>query len=88
MRAGAQEKELGMATGLYVLQDGTVMVAYGTRKIPIPNAQYKANGYKPSLDKLKRIPPEAGAAVDRLLECDRSGAGQLRHAAQPLHAAA
>jgi hypothetical protein len=48
-----------MATGLYVLQDGTVMVAYGTRKIPIPYAQYRANGYKPSLDKLKRIPPEA-----------------------------
>ena len=59
MRPGAQEKELGMATGLYVLQDGAVMVAYGTRKIRIPNAQYKANGYKPSLDKLKRIPPEA-----------------------------
>ena len=49
-----------MATGLYVLQDSTVMVAYGTRKIRIPYAQYRANGYKPSLDKLKRISAEAG----------------------------
>jgi hypothetical protein len=48
-----------MATGLYVLQDGTVMVAYGPRKIPIPYAQYRANGYKPCLDKLKRIASEA-----------------------------
>jgi hypothetical protein len=41
-----------MATGLYVLQDGLVMVAYGPRHIPISCAQYRANGYKPSLEKL------------------------------------
>ena len=41
-----------MATGLYILQDGSVMVAYGPRHIPISRAQYKANGYKPSLEKL------------------------------------
>jgi hypothetical protein len=41
-----------MATGLYVLQDGTVMVAYGLRHIPISCAQYRANGYKPALEKL------------------------------------
>ena len=41
-----------MATGLYVLQDGSVMVAYGPRHIPISYAQYKANGYKPVLEKL------------------------------------
>ena len=41
-----------MATGLYMLQDGSVMVAYGPRHIPISRAQYKANGYKPSLEKL------------------------------------
>lgn len=35
-----------MATGVYVLQDGSVMVAYGPRHIPISCAQYKANGYK------------------------------------------
>jgi hypothetical protein len=42
-----------MATGQYVLQDGSVMVAYGPRNIPISGAQYKANGYKPSLKKLE-----------------------------------
>jgi hypothetical protein len=42
-----------MATGLYLLQDGTIMVAYGERKIPIGPAQYKANGYKPPFEKLK-----------------------------------
>ena len=41
-----------MATGLYVLQDGSIMVAYGPRKIPISSAQYRANGYKPALDRL------------------------------------
>ena len=41
-----------MATGLYVLQDGSVMVAYGARRIAIPGAHYKANGYKPALEKL------------------------------------
>jgi hypothetical protein len=42
-----------MATGLYLLQDGTIMVAYGARKIPISPAQYKANGYRPPFEKLK-----------------------------------
>jgi hypothetical protein len=41
-----------MATGLYVSQDGFVMVAYGTRNVPISSAQYRANGYKPVLEKL------------------------------------
>lgn len=41
-----------MATGLYVLPDRSVMVAYGHRQIPISCAQYKANGYKPELEKL------------------------------------
>ena len=41
-----------MATGLYVLQDGSVMVAYGHRRIPTSCAQYKANGYKPVLETL------------------------------------
>jgi hypothetical protein len=45
-----------MATGLYVLQDGSVMVAYGRRHIPISSAQYKANGYKPALEKLVMNP--------------------------------
>ena len=41
-----------MATGLYVLHDGSVVVAYGHRQIPISCAQYKANGYKPPMEKL------------------------------------
>ena len=41
-----------MAFGLYVTHDGSVMVAYGQRRIPISCAEYKANGYKPALDKL------------------------------------
>ncbi len=41
-----------MATGLYIMPDGMVMVDYGKRKIPISPAQYKANGYRPTLEKL------------------------------------
>ena len=41
-----------MAFGLYVTPDGLVMVSYGERRIPIPCAQYRANGYKPALEKL------------------------------------
>ena len=48
-----------MATGLYVLQDGSVMVAYGTRHIPISCAQYKANGYTPVLERLVAKSPSA-----------------------------
>lgn len=51
-----------MATGLYLLQDGTIMVAYGARKIPISPAQYKANGYRPPFEKLKVKPSSAGKA--------------------------
>jgi hypothetical protein len=46
-----------MAKGLYRTSDGQVLVEYGKRRrVPIPSAQYKANGYKPPCDKL---PPEA-----------------------------
>jgi hypothetical protein len=48
-----------MATGLYLLQDGTIMVAYGSKKIPLSPAQYKANGYKPAFEKLKVKPTGA-----------------------------
>ena len=45
-----------MAKGLYLMSDGQVLVEYGKRRrVPIPSAQYKANGYKPPYDKL---PPE------------------------------
>jgi hypothetical protein len=42
-----------MAIGLYLTPDGRVMVAYGNRRIAISRAEYKANGYKPSIEKLK-----------------------------------
>ena len=48
-----------MATGLYMLRDGSVMVAYGPRRIPISRSQYKANGYKPALEKLATELPHA-----------------------------
>ena len=48
-----------MASGLYVMQEGSVMVAYGTRQIAISYAQYKANGYKPTLKKLTTKSPSA-----------------------------
>jgi hypothetical protein len=43
-----------MASGLYVTPDGEVMVAYGSRNIPISLAHYRANGYKPAVEKLMR----------------------------------
>ena len=55
------------ATGLYVMEDGKVMVAYGPRRVAISHAQYKANGYRPLLEKL------TGAdQVSRPLERDRA----------------
>jgi hypothetical protein len=51
-----------MATGLYMLRDGSVMVAYGPRRIPISRSQYKANGYKPALEKLATELPHAYTA--------------------------
>ena len=45
-----------MATGLYVLSDGMVAVSYGARTIQIPAAQYRANGYRPALEKLGAKP--------------------------------
>ena len=48
-----------MAIGLYVTPDGKIMVAYGARQIPLSCAQYKANGYKPSFEKLLVKSPKA-----------------------------
>jgi len=47
-----------MALGLYVMQGGSVMVAYGRRRIVISCAEYKANGYKPPLEKLPMKSPD------------------------------
>ncbi len=47
-----------MAKGLYRMPDGQVMVDYGRRRAPISRAQYKANGYQPTYDKLLAQPPQ------------------------------
>jgi hypothetical protein len=51
-----------MATGLHLTADGMVMVDYGARKLPISLAQYRANGYKPSFEKLMDKPPSDGSS--------------------------
>ena len=53
-----------VAKGLYLMPDGQVLVEYGRhRRVPIPPAQYKANGYSPSCDKLPaEAPREVGGA--------------------------
>jgi hypothetical protein len=66
-----------MAIGLYVLPDGSVMVAYGPRHIPISRAQYRANGYKPVLEKLvAKSPGGNGPPVGPEATC-RDGAVTL-----------
>jgi hypothetical protein len=54
-----------MAKGLYLTSDGQVLVEYGKRRrVPIPSAQYKANGDKPPCEKL---PAEAPRKVRKEL---------------------
>ena len=56
-----------MATGLYLTADGMVMVGYGTRKLPMSPAQYRANGYKPSFAKLMdKTPSDDSSQVGEL----------------------
>jgi hypothetical protein len=63
-----------MAKGLYRMSDGQVLVEYDKRRrVPIPSAQYKANGYKPPCDK---FPPEVRARRGRSLPI-------LRHEGRP-----
>jgi hypothetical protein len=44
------------ATGLYLTPEGRVVVEYSSRRITLPPAQYRANGYKPALEKLAAKP--------------------------------
>jgi hypothetical protein len=54
-----------VAKGLYLLRDGQVLVEYGKRRVPIAPAQYRANGYRPSYDKLPfEALPKAVAEVE------------------------
>ena len=41
-----------MAKGLYLMQNGQVLVGYGKRRVRISPAQYRANGYRPPFDNL------------------------------------
>ena len=57
--------------GLNLLRDGQVLVQSGKRRVAISSAQYRANGYPPSYDKLplEALPEavlEAGLATAAL----------------------
>ena len=62
---------------LYLMPDGTVMVDYGRTKIPIPVAQYKANGYRPPFytvardDKARNSAAGEAGLEDRLARVGR-----------------
>jgi hypothetical protein len=56
-------EEGNMAIGLYITQNGSVMVSYGPNRIAISSAQYKANGYMPQLEKLLATPLDEARAV-------------------------
>jgi hypothetical protein len=45
-----------VAKGLFIQEDGAVIVAYGTRQVAMPRAQYRANGYKPDWETLPPAP--------------------------------
>jgi hypothetical protein len=62
-----------VAKGLYVMRDGQVLVDYGTRRVPISPAQYRANGYRPPSDKLPaETPRKASSALPTYLRGDRN----------------
>jgi hypothetical protein len=65
------------AIGLYLTPDGRVVVEYGSRRIPMPLAEYRANGYKPALEKLavKRPPAFKPQAAGRGVRAVGSGTG-------------
>jgi hypothetical protein len=60
-----------MANGLYLMSDGTVMVDYGRKKIPISLAQYKANGYRPPFYTLARDDKARNSAAGEAGLADR-----------------
>jgi hypothetical protein len=67
------QEEYSMAKGVYLTSDGHVLVEYGKRRrVPIPSAQYKANGYKPPCEKLlPEVPREARKDLPTLRPQDR-----------------
>jgi hypothetical protein len=59
------------ATGLYVTPEGKIVVAYGARQIPLSCAQYKANGYRPSFEKLPVKSPKTTVPSGSVLPSTR-----------------
>ena len=70
-----------MAKGVYRMPDGQVMVDYGRRQSPISRAQYKANGYQPTYDKLGVSGEPRPARRGRPTAQDNSSAGPTENAA-------
>ena len=70
-----------MAKGVYRMPDGQVMVDYGRRQSPISRAQYKANGYQPTYDKLGVSGETRPARRARPTAQDNSSAGPTENAA-------
>jgi hypothetical protein len=54
-----------VAKGIYRIPDGQVMVDYGRRRAPVSRAQYKANGYQPSYEKLESEAPQRARVARR-----------------------
>jgi hypothetical protein len=67
-----------MASGVYRLADGRVMVDYGKRRGPILCAQYKANGYRPPYEKLPAETPKE-AKRDRKFQRNAAAPGTQRY---------
>lgn len=67
-----------MARGVYRMPDGQVMVDYGSRRqSPISRAQYKANGYQPTYDKLGVKPLQGAKGEPRPARRDRPTAQNI-----------
>jgi hypothetical protein len=62
-----------LAKGLYLTQDGRVLVDYGKLRVPISSAQYRANGYRPTYDKLpvEALAARPDGALKRVVDAQR-----------------
>jgi hypothetical protein len=69
-----------VAKGIYRIPDGQVMVDYGRRRAPVSRAQYKANGYQPSYEKLEAKLRSARGSPDGIDRRRRSMYPKLRNA--------
>jgi hypothetical protein len=62
-----------LAKGLYLTQDGRVLVEYGKLHVPLSPAQYRANGYRPTYEKLpvEALTTRRGAGAKRVVDAHR-----------------